>query len=92
MVRSVPSGSRAEADALARAGQALRIDESIQLGHLRGAQHVVNHEIALKIEQVLLQLALRAVHGHSLLGLRSITRPAVPSLASDVGPSGPELR
>ena len=58
MIRSVLSGGRAEADAFARAGQPQRIDESIQLGQLRRLQHVVNHQIALKIEEVLLQLAL----------------------------------
>ena len=58
MIRSVLSGGRPEADAFARARQPLRVDQSIQLRQLGRAQHVVNHEIALKIEQVLLQLAL----------------------------------
>src|SRR5207244_7984850 len=65
MIRSVLSGGRAEADAFARAGQPLRIDQSIQLGQLRRPKHVVNHQIALKIEQVLLQLLVRTIHGHT---------------------------
>src|SRR5438874_7379283 len=56
MIRSVPAGRGAKADAFARAGEPLRIDQSIQLGHLHRTQDVVDHQIALKIEQVLLQL------------------------------------
>src|SRR5262249_19241513 len=67
MVRSVLAGGGAEADALARTGEPLRIDQSIQLGHLRRLQDVVEHQIALKIEKVLLKLPVRSVHGHSLL-------------------------
>src|SRR5215471_1404171 len=66
IIRSVLAGGGAEADALARAGEPLRIDQSIQLGHLRRLQHVVEHQIALKIEEVLLQLPVRSVHGHTL--------------------------
>jgi hypothetical protein len=54
MVRSVLAGGRAKADAFARAGEPPRIDQSIQLGHLRRPQDVVDHQIALKIEKVLL--------------------------------------
>ena len=52
MIRSVLAGRRAEADALTRAGEPLRVDQSIQLGHLRRPQDVVEHQIAVKIEQV----------------------------------------
>src|SRR5215467_5842292 len=67
MVRSVLAGGGAEPDAFARAGKPLRIDQSIQLGHLRRLQDVVKHQIAMKIEKVLLKLPVRSVHGHSLL-------------------------
>src|SRR5215470_12196219 len=67
MVRSVLAGGGAEPDAFARAGKPLRIDQSIQLGHLRRLQNVVKHQIAMKIEKVLLKLPVRSVHGHSLL-------------------------
>ena len=66
MIRPVLAGSGAKADAFARAGEPLRIDQSIQLGHLRRPQDVVDHQIALKIEKVLLQLLVRSVHGHAL--------------------------
>src|SRR5512132_2174321 len=66
MIRSVLAGGRAKADAFAGAGEPPRIDQSIQLGHLRRPQDVVDHQIALKIEQVLLQLLVRSVHGHTL--------------------------
>jgi hypothetical protein len=51
----------------------LRIDQSIQLGHLGGPQGVVDHQITLKIEQVLLQLPVRSVHGQTLLCMGAIT-------------------
>jgi hypothetical protein len=63
MIRSVLTGGGAKADALARAGEPLRIDQSVQLGHLRRPKDVVDHQIALKIEKVLLQLLVRSVHG-----------------------------
>src|SRR5215470_10522541 len=66
MVRSVLAGGGAEPDAFARAGKPLRIDQSIQLGHLRRLQDVVKHQIAMKIEKVLLKLPVRSVHGRSL--------------------------
>src|SRR2546430_12192691 len=66
MIRSVLAGSGAKADAFARAGEPLRFDQSIQLGHLRRPEDVVDHQIALKIEKVLLQLLVRSVHGHTL--------------------------
>src|SRR5882762_10170065 len=65
MIRSVFAGGGTKADAFARAGEP-RIDQSIQLGHLRRTQDVLDHQIALKIEQVLLQLPVRSVHGHAL--------------------------
>src|SRR5712692_4574203 len=64
MIRSVQAGGGAKADALARAWKPLRIDQSIQLGHLRRPQDAVDHQIAVKIEKVLLQLLARRVHGH----------------------------
>jgi len=63
MIRSVLTGGGAKANALARAGEPLRIDQSVQLGHLRRPKDVVDHQIALKIEKVLLQLLVRSVHG-----------------------------
>src|SRR6266700_2154037 len=66
MIRYVLAGGGAKADAFARAGEPLCIDQSIQLGHLRRPQGVVDHQIALKIEKVLLQLLVRSVHGHTL--------------------------
>src|SRR2546428_5085627 len=66
MIRSVLAGGGAKADAFARTGEPLRIDQSIQLGHLRRPQDVVDHQVALKIEEVLLQLLVRSVHGHTL--------------------------
>src|SRR4029077_16128658 len=66
MIRSVHAGGGAKSDLFAGAGKPLRIDQSIQLGHLRCRQDVVDHEIALKIEQVLLQLLVRSVHGYAL--------------------------
>ena len=50
MIRSVLAGGGAKADFFAGAGEPLRIDQSIQLGHLRRPQDVVEHQIALKIE------------------------------------------
>src|SRR5881409_317836 len=66
MICSVQAGGGAKADAFARAGEPLRIDQSIQLGHLRRPQDVVDDQVALKIEKVLLQLLVRSVHGHTL--------------------------
>ena len=66
MIGSVHAGGGAKADAFAGAGEPLRIDQSIQLRHLRRPQDVVDHQIALEIEQVLLQLVVRSVHGHTL--------------------------
>jgi len=66
MIRSVFAGGGTKADASARAGEPLRIDQSIQLGHLRRTQDVVDHQVPLKIEKVLLQLLVRSVHGHTL--------------------------
>src|SRR2546421_12506970 len=66
MIRSVFAGGGTKADASARAGEPLRIDQSIQLGHLRRTQGVVDHQVPLKIEKVLLQLLVRSVHGHTL--------------------------
>src|SRR5258705_65694 len=66
MIRSVHAGGGAKADFFPGAGKPLRIDQSIQLGHLRCRQDVVDHQIALKIEKVLLQLLVRSVHGHTL--------------------------
>jgi hypothetical protein len=66
VIRTVLAGGGAEADALTRPGDLLCIDQSIQLGHhLRRLPDVLDHQIALKIEQVLLQLPVR-VHGHAL--------------------------
>jgi hypothetical protein len=78
MIRSVHAGGGAEADALARAGEPLRIDQSIQLGHFRRTQDVVDHQVALKIEQVLLHLPVRSVHGHTLPGVAvtAVSSPA----------------
>src|SRR6266481_2179677 len=59
MIRSVHAGGGAKADAFARAWKPLRIDQSIQLGHLRRPQDALNHQIAVKIEKVLLQLLVR---------------------------------
>jgi len=67
MIRSVQAGGGAKAAAFVRAGKPLRIDQSIQLGHLRRPEDVVDHQIALKIEKVLLQFLVRSVHGHNLL-------------------------
>jgi hypothetical protein len=50
MIGSVRAGGGAKANLFARAGEPLRIDQSIQLGQLRGPQDVVEHQIALKIE------------------------------------------
>ena len=58
MIRSVPAGGGAEADAFTRARKPLRIDQAIELGYFRLGQDVVNHQIAVQIEQVLLQLQL----------------------------------
>jgi hypothetical protein len=66
VIRTVLAGGGAEADALTRAGELVCIDQSFQLGHLRRLQDVLDHQIALKIEQVLLQLPVRSVHGHAL--------------------------
>src|SRR5262249_26016617 len=66
VIRSVLARRGAEADAFAGAPELLCIDQSIQLGHLRRLQDVVDHQIAVKIEQVLLQLPVRSVHGHTL--------------------------
>jgi len=66
MIRSVLAGGGAKADFFAGAGEPLRIDQSIQLSHLRRTQDVGDHQIALKIEKVLLQLLVRRVHGHTL--------------------------
>src|SRR5438552_9829875 len=43
MIRSVFAGGGTKADASARAGEPLRIDQSIQLGHLRRTQDVGDH-------------------------------------------------
>src|SRR5262249_48611045 len=59
VIRSVLARRGAEADAFAGAPELLCIDQSIQLGHLRRLQDVVDHQIAVKIEQVLLQLPVR---------------------------------
>src|SRR5207253_8178188 len=64
VIRSVLAGGGAEADALTRAGEPLRVDQSIQLGHLRRPQDVLDHQVALKIEKVLLQLPVRIAHGY----------------------------
>src|SRR5213083_2152518 len=87
MIRSVLAGGRAKADTFARAGEPLRIDQSIQLGHLRRPQDIVDHQIAVKIERVLLQLLVRRVHGH--LSFRCVAacrhcaaRTMVPSMPS----------
>src|SRR5256885_12525129 len=87
MIRSVLAGGRAKSDALARAGEPLRIDQSIQLGHLRRPQDIVDHQIAVKIEKGLLQLLVRRVHGH--LSFRCVAacrhcaaRTMVPSMPS----------
>src|SRR5262249_40965324 len=72
MIRPVLAGGGAEANALARAGEPLRIDQSIQLGHLRRPQDVLDHEIALKIEEVLLELQVRSIHDPTLPRLRTI--------------------
>src|SRR5258708_4974838 len=66
MIRSVFAGGGTKADASARAGEPLRIDQSIQLGHLRRTQDVVDHQLPLKIGKVLLQLLGPSVHGHTL--------------------------
>src|SRR5207244_12061899 len=59
MIRSVQAGGGAKADVFAGAGKPLRIDQSIQLSHLRRPQEVVDDQIALEIEQVLLPLLVR---------------------------------
>src|SRR5215467_5917523 len=87
MVRSVLTGGGAEADAFARAGELLRIDQPVQLGHLRRLQDVVEHQIALKIEKVLLQLPVRSVHGHTLLVFAGTG--ASPSLCTALADSPP---
>jgi hypothetical protein len=66
MIRPVQAGGGAKADALVRAGELLRIDQPIQLRHLRRPQDLGDHQIALKIEEVLLQLQVRIAHGHAL--------------------------
>src|SRR6266511_751216 len=93
MICSVQAGGGAKADAFARAGEPLRIDQSIQLGHLRRPQDVVDHQIALKIEKVLLQLLVQRVHGH--LSFRCVAacrhcaaRTMVPSMPSAVEERG----
>src|SRR5262249_34307907 len=73
MIRPALSGGGAQANALARAGESPRIDQSIQLGYLRRAQDVVDDQIAVKIEEVLLQLQVRSVHGHTLPVLKANT-------------------
>src|SRR5712691_6815058 len=80
MIRSVLAGGGAKADAFARAGEPLRIDQSIQLDHLRRPQDVVDDQIALKIEKVLLQLVVRSVHAiHPSSALALATMIFVPS-------------
>src|ERR1051326_2742099 len=64
MIRSVLAGGGAEADFFVRAGQPLRVDQSIQLGDLGGLEDVVKHQIAVKIEEILLQLGHRVFHPH----------------------------
>src|SRR6266478_4394176 len=71
IIRSVHAGGGAKADFFAGAGKPLRFDQPIQLGHLRRPQDVVDHQIALKIEKVLLQLLVRSVHGHTSLSMLS---------------------
>ncbi len=66
MIRSVHAGGGPKADLFVGAGEPLRIDQSIQLGYLGRPQDIVDHQIALKIEKVLLQLLVRSVHGHTL--------------------------
>src|SRR5882672_11148181 len=66
MTRSVFAGGGTKADAVAGAREPLRIDQAIQLCHLRRPQDVVDHQVAVKIEEVLLQLPVRSVHGHAL--------------------------
>src|SRR5882762_7756737 len=83
MIRSVFAGGGTKADAFARAGEPLCIDQSIQLGHLRRPQDVVDHQIALKIEQVLLQLLVRSVHGHTL-PVFAVTAASMPALYRSV--------
>src|SRR6185295_9693197 len=78
VIRSVLAGRGAKADALARAGELLRIDQPIQLVHLRRLQDVVDHEIAVKIEQVLLQLQ---VHGYSSSRGATVTETTVTSMS-----------
>ena len=66
MIRSVHAGGGAKADALVRTGERLCIDQSIELGDLRRPQDVLDHQIALKVEQVLLKLQLRGIHDSAL--------------------------
>ena len=54
MIRSMQAGGGAKANAVARAGEPLGIDQCIQLRHLRRPQDVGDDQIALKIEKVLL--------------------------------------
>src|SRR5262249_23768209 len=65
MIRSVHAGGGAKADLFQGASEPLRIDQSIQLGHLGRPQYVVEYQIALKIEKVLLQLLVRGAHGRT---------------------------
>src|SRR4030095_4160381 len=93
MIRSVHAGGRAKADFFAGAGEPLPIDQSIQLGHLRRPEDVVEHQIALKIEKVLLQLLARSVHDHTSPVLAiSVTFPAAPSACYSAGARRPASR
>src|SRR5438105_2660996 len=85
MIRSVLAGGGAEADALMRAGELLRIDEPIQLGHLCRLQNVLDYQIAVKIEKVLLQLPVRKIHGHVLPCSRATATDAIVTSMSPRG-------
>src|SRR6185436_4351647 len=65
VILSMLAGRGPEADFLAGAGELRSIDQPIQLGHLRRLQDVADHQITVKIEEILLQLAVRSVHGHT---------------------------
>src|SRR2546426_958725 len=81
VIRSVLAGGGAEADALARAGELLRVDQPIQLGHLRRPEDVVDHQVALKIEKVLLQLPVRIAHGYPSSREATVTDTTVTSMS-----------
>src|SRR4029453_12749549 len=93
MIRSVHAGGRAKADFFAGAGEPLPIDQSIQLGHLRRPQDVVEHQIALKIKKVLFQLLVRSLHDHPSPVLAiSVPFPAAPSACYSAGARRPASR